>query len=191
VHILGFGDDFPDSTMVTLTRNYRSTQPILDVANTVWADAVHSYAKRLQAVGEGGVLPRLVYCTVAWAYTRKRQPRVFVAELVGGVADVFAKGASEARVRPLQPVKRDRPDAANPVLGEHLVRPDRGTKDVAPLTRRRSTALPSATGVVTVERFVRSTSWGEGTAVRILGRLGFAVVDTHAPRMGQSGTTAS
>jgi DNA helicase-2/ATP-dependent DNA helicase PcrA len=61
-HILGFGDDFPDSTMVTLTRNYRSTQPILDVANTVWADAAHSYPKRPQAVRGGGVLPRLVYC---------------------------------------------------------------------------------------------------------------------------------
>jgi ATP-dependent DNA helicase UvrD/PcrA len=61
-HILGFCDDFPDSTIVTLTRNYRSTQPILDVANAVWADAPHSYPKRLQAVREGGVLPRLVYC---------------------------------------------------------------------------------------------------------------------------------
>jgi DNA helicase-2/ATP-dependent DNA helicase PcrA len=61
-HILGFNDDFPDATMVTLTRNYRSTQPILDLANEVWADAPHSYPKRLRAARGGAVLPQLVYC---------------------------------------------------------------------------------------------------------------------------------
>ena len=32
-HILDFPDHFPDATVVTLESNYRSTQPILDVAN--------------------------------------------------------------------------------------------------------------------------------------------------------------
>ena len=65
--------------MVTLTRNYRSTQPILDVADAVWADAAHSYPKRLQAVREGGVRPRLVFCLdpatgkVFWHYDELSQ----------------------------------------------------------------------------------------------------------------------
>ncbi len=38
-HILDFRVRFPDAAMVTLERNYRSTQPILDVANLVAAQA--------------------------------------------------------------------------------------------------------------------------------------------------------
>ena len=36
-HILDFREHFPDATVVTLERNYRSTQPILDLANAVAA----------------------------------------------------------------------------------------------------------------------------------------------------------
>ena len=61
-HILRFSEDFPDATVVTLEQNYRSTQPILDLANEVWADAVWSYPKRLRAVQEGGLKPQLVSC---------------------------------------------------------------------------------------------------------------------------------
>jgi DNA helicase-2/ATP-dependent DNA helicase PcrA len=61
-HILGFGDQFPDATMVTLERNYRSTQPILDLANEVSAGAARSYPKRLHADRDGGLRPQLVYC---------------------------------------------------------------------------------------------------------------------------------
>ncbi len=34
-NILDFGDDYPDATVIPLTRNYRSTQTILDAANAV------------------------------------------------------------------------------------------------------------------------------------------------------------
>ena len=61
-HILRFGDDFPDSAMVTLERNYRSTQPILDLANEVWAGATRSYPKRLTTDCGGGSKPQLVHC---------------------------------------------------------------------------------------------------------------------------------
>jgi len=61
-HILGFADDFPDATIVTLERNYRSPQPILELANEVWAAAARSYPKRLRADREGGSQPTLVYC---------------------------------------------------------------------------------------------------------------------------------
>ena len=34
-HILDFPDHFPDATVVTLESNYRSTQPILNIANAL------------------------------------------------------------------------------------------------------------------------------------------------------------
>ena len=61
-HILNFREHFPDATVVTLERNYRSTQPILDLANEVAAGAARAYPKRLRADREGGARPRLVYC---------------------------------------------------------------------------------------------------------------------------------
>ncbi|MGZ4391987.1 MAG: ATP-dependent helicase, partial [Gaiellaceae bacterium] len=61
-HILRFGEDFPDATVVTLERNYRSTQPILELTNEVWAAAPHAYPKRLLADREGGIAPQLVFC---------------------------------------------------------------------------------------------------------------------------------
>ena len=61
-HILNFGEHFPDATRVTLERNYRSSQPILDLANEISAGAARAYPKRLHADREGGSRPRLVYC---------------------------------------------------------------------------------------------------------------------------------
>jgi DNA helicase-2/ATP-dependent DNA helicase PcrA len=61
-HIRGFADDFPGATVITLERNYRSTQPILDAANEIAGQADQSYPKRLQADRDGGRAPRLVLC---------------------------------------------------------------------------------------------------------------------------------
>src|SRR3984893_15110190 len=61
-HILNFPAHFPDATMITLQPNYRSTQPILDLANNVAAQATRAYPKRLWAVREGDTLPQLIYC---------------------------------------------------------------------------------------------------------------------------------
>ena len=61
-HILNFRDHFADATVVTLEQNYRSTEPILDLANEVAANATRSYPKRLRADREGGARPQLVYC---------------------------------------------------------------------------------------------------------------------------------
>jgi DNA helicase-2/ATP-dependent DNA helicase PcrA len=61
-HILNFTNHFPDATVITLERNYRSTQPVLDLANVIAAGAMRAYPKRLRAVREGGSLPALVYC---------------------------------------------------------------------------------------------------------------------------------
>src|ERR1700689_2735315 len=43
-NILGFPDRFaPRAEVVTLAQNYRSTQPVLDVPNSVMADAPRAY----------------------------------------------------------------------------------------------------------------------------------------------------
>jgi ATP-dependent DNA helicase UvrD/PcrA len=75
-HILDFPEHFPGAAMVTLERNYRSTQPVLDVANAVAEQAERAYPRQLRAeragVGggadaggsarEGGSPPELVLC---------------------------------------------------------------------------------------------------------------------------------
>jgi len=61
-HILGFPERFPDATTVTLQRNYRATQPLLDVANAVSAQDADGFPKVLRAQRAGGRRPQLVFC---------------------------------------------------------------------------------------------------------------------------------
>jgi len=61
-NILDFPQEYPGTTVVALEQNYRSTQPILDVANAVIAGAAEGYAKHLRASRVGGGLPTLVRC---------------------------------------------------------------------------------------------------------------------------------
>ena len=61
-HILDLPAQFPGTTVLRLVRNYRSTQPILDLANAAWAGASVRYAKDLVAIRAGGVRPELVDC---------------------------------------------------------------------------------------------------------------------------------
>jgi ATP-dependent DNA helicase UvrD/PcrA len=58
-HILAFGERFPEVHKVTLERNYRSTAPILAVANAVSEQDPTAYAKRLRSDREGGTAPEL------------------------------------------------------------------------------------------------------------------------------------
>src|SRR5262249_1282216 len=60
-HILDFPEPFPGTRVVTLERNYRSTQPVLDAANELAAQAVRAFPKRLSAQREGGARPRVVF----------------------------------------------------------------------------------------------------------------------------------
>ena len=60
-HILDFPEHFPGTRVVTLERNYRSTQPVLDAANALAAQAQRAFPKRLRADREGGVRPRVVW----------------------------------------------------------------------------------------------------------------------------------
>jgi DNA helicase-2/ATP-dependent DNA helicase PcrA len=59
-HILDFPRHFPDVTTMTLERNYRSSQPILAVANAVSEQDVAGFRKVLWTAREGGVSPELV-----------------------------------------------------------------------------------------------------------------------------------
>jgi DNA helicase-2/ATP-dependent DNA helicase PcrA len=61
-HILDFPSRFPGTTTVTLERNYRATQPLLDVANGVAAQDAHGFPKVLRAQRDGGERPQLVFC---------------------------------------------------------------------------------------------------------------------------------
>jgi DNA helicase-2/ATP-dependent DNA helicase PcrA len=61
-NILDFPKHFPGAVVVTLDRNYRSTAPILNVANRVIAETAERYEKDLWTRREGGERPRLVTC---------------------------------------------------------------------------------------------------------------------------------
>jgi DNA helicase-2/ATP-dependent DNA helicase PcrA len=60
-HILDFGKHFPDATVMTLERNYRSSQPVLDTANEVAAQATRSYRRQLRTERRDGRRPELVF----------------------------------------------------------------------------------------------------------------------------------
>jgi DNA helicase II / ATP-dependent DNA helicase PcrA len=59
-NILDFEKDFPDARVVTMEQNYRSTQPILDVAHAVIRLNQERAAKRLWTERGGGETVRLI-----------------------------------------------------------------------------------------------------------------------------------
>ena len=60
-NMVDFTDRFTQAAVVTLARNYRSIQPVLDVANAVMVEARGVYPKELLAArGNPGVRPTLV-----------------------------------------------------------------------------------------------------------------------------------
>ena len=69
-NILDFPRQFPGATVLTLERNYRSTQPILDVSNTVIARARERFTKALWTRRTGGDRPALVTARDEEAQTR-------------------------------------------------------------------------------------------------------------------------
>jgi DNA helicase-2/ATP-dependent DNA helicase PcrA len=59
-NMLEFPKLFPSTQIIKLEENFRSTQPILDVANAIIADVKESYKKRLYSRIEGGETPVVV-----------------------------------------------------------------------------------------------------------------------------------
>ncbi|HEX5601493.1 MAG TPA: UvrD-helicase domain-containing protein, partial [Pyrinomonadaceae bacterium] len=59
-NMLEFPKLFPSSKIIKLEENFRSTQPILDVANAIISDVKESYKKRLYSRIDGGQAPVVV-----------------------------------------------------------------------------------------------------------------------------------
>ncbi len=59
-HILDFPAAFPGTRVFKLEQNYRSTQPVLDLANHILRQATRKYDKALFTEKEGGERPALV-----------------------------------------------------------------------------------------------------------------------------------
>ncbi len=75
-NIMDFPALFPGARIVKLEENYRSTQPILDLANTVIAGAREKYTKCLFSRQADGLRPRLYR-----AATENEQSRLVVAQV--------------------------------------------------------------------------------------------------------------
>ena len=82
-HILEFPSIFPDASVVTLERNYRSSQPILDTANALAAQASRSFPKQLRTDLPGGNRPELVFCREESAQASEVCDRVLEAREQG------------------------------------------------------------------------------------------------------------
>jgi DNA helicase-2/ATP-dependent DNA helicase PcrA len=61
-NILNFEKDFPDAKIITLEENYRSTAPILAVADALISNNIYRKEKKLVAKKSGGVPVRVVCC---------------------------------------------------------------------------------------------------------------------------------
>lgn len=59
-NILNFPDLFPPCNIIRLEQNYRSTQPILNVANGILAHAAGSFRKNLFTTRADGIMPQLI-----------------------------------------------------------------------------------------------------------------------------------
>ncbi len=77
-HILAFPERFGAGT-VTLERNYRATQPLLDAANALAAQAQRAFPKSLRAEREGGAPPAVVFCRDESAQAAEVCDRVLAA----------------------------------------------------------------------------------------------------------------
>ncbi|MDP9405149.1 MAG: UvrD-helicase domain-containing protein, partial [Actinomycetota bacterium] len=80
-NILDFEQDFPDATRISLERNYRSTQTILDAANAVIAHNVRRIPKNLWTDVGAGVR------AVRYTADNEHDEAAFIAEEVDRLAD--------------------------------------------------------------------------------------------------------
>src|SRR2546427_38037 len=69
-NIMEFPDLFPGTRIITLEENYRSTQPILDLANAVIERAAEKHTKILRARRGPGRPPSLIQCADEQAQSR-------------------------------------------------------------------------------------------------------------------------
>lgn len=125
-HILDFPEHFPGAAVVTLERNYRATQPLLDVANAVAEQAERAYPRRLRAeqVGgagaadeggsprAGGSAPELVFCLDEAAQAGEVCDRVLDARERGAALReqaVLMRASHDSDLLELELARRDIP----------------------------------------------------------------------------------
>ena len=111
-HILAFPEHFPGATVVTLERNYRATQPLLDVANAVAAQAERAYRKVLRAERPGGRAPELVLCLDEAAQATEVCERVLDARERGAALReqaVLMRASHDSDLLELELARRDIP----------------------------------------------------------------------------------
>ncbi|HWX74640.1 MAG TPA: ATP-dependent helicase [Solirubrobacteraceae bacterium] len=82
-HILDFAEHFPGASTIALEHNYRSTRPILEVANAVAAQARDAHRKRLWSEHTSGVQPELAFVRDEGEQARAVCERVLAAREEG------------------------------------------------------------------------------------------------------------
>lgn len=111
-NILDFSKEFPGSRTFTLATNYRSTQPILDVANEVIAQNTMQYQKKLVHVRQGEVRPAIVPAA------SPKQEAEFIAQMMLELRDdgiplnkmaVLFRAAHQSQTLEFELTKRDIP----------------------------------------------------------------------------------
>ncbi len=60
-NMFDFPKRFPKTKIIKLERNYRSTQPILDLANSIIEEEKEKYTKVLKSVRGGSILPKMLF----------------------------------------------------------------------------------------------------------------------------------
>lgn len=111
-NILNFPRQYKDAKKFTLDVNYRSTQPILNLANDVIRHNVEQYEKKLSHVREGRVLPALVPAA------NPEQEAAFVAQMMLTLRDeglpltkmaVLFRAAHQSQALEFELTRRDIP----------------------------------------------------------------------------------
>src|SRR5437016_10347843 len=99
-NILDFPKQFAGATMVALEQNYRSTQPILNVTNTVISRAAERFTKNLWTERTGGEAPWLVAASDEQQQTRFVVDRILELHeegtRLGEIAVLFRAGYMSA-----------------------------------------------------------------------------------------------
>jgi DNA helicase-2/ATP-dependent DNA helicase PcrA len=111
-HILDFGKHFPDATVKTLERNYRSSQPLLDTANAVAAQALRSYRQQLRTELRDGSRPELIFVRDESAQSSEVCSRVLEAREQGmdlRVQAVLMRAAHDSDLLELELTRRQIP----------------------------------------------------------------------------------
>ena len=137
-NILDFPTQFPGTTVVTLEQNYRSTQPILDAANDVLAQASEGFRKNLWTTRKDGLLPELVHCQDETEQTQ------FVVDQISQCREAGTPLRKQAILFRASYAQPGHGVGAGPT--EHPLSQIRGTQVPRNGPRQGSAGLPAASG---------------------------------------------